>query len=347
MSMIPTKSRVYADVLQQMPESYYNYENFSPNTDLIDNYQLVKRLGCGKYSQVFEGLRKTALNQYTDPVVIKILKPVRKRKIYREIKILNCLRDGINIIKLHTVVSIPHSNHKALIFEKMERCEDFKANYQKFNQYDIKYYTYEVLKALDYCHSKGIMHRDVKPHNIIIDPKQHRIQLIDWGLAEFYRPGTEYNVRVASKFFKAPELLVDYIYYDYSLDIWSLGCMFASMIFRREPFFHGIDNQDQLFRIVEVLGSAEFFAYLKKYNIKLNSDVLDLMKQHSRKCWQRFITSECEYLIDNSALNFLESMLKFDHMERITAREALNHNYFDSLRKSSAVDYVCGCSTSK
>jgi casein kinase II subunit alpha len=73
-----------------------------------------------------------------------------------------------------------------------------------------------------------------------------KLRLIDWGLAEFYHPGQEYNVRVASRYFKGPELLVDYQYYDYSLDMWSLGCMLASLIFRKEPFFHGHDNYDQV-----------------------------------------------------------------------------------------------------
>lgn len=341
MSQIATKARVHANVLQHMPQSYYNYENFKPETDDIENYQLVKRLGHGKYSLVFEALRKTSTDKHTDPVVIKILKPVRKRKIFREIKILECLRDGPNIVRLHTVVNIPLPHLTALIFEKMEYNHDFKNVYQEFNADDIRYYTYQVLKALDFCHSKGIIHRDVKPHNIIIDPKNHNIQLIDWGLAEFYHPGTEYNVRVASRYFKGPELLVDYTFYDYSLDIWSLGCMFASMIFRREPFFHGSDNHDQLTRIVKVLGSEEFYAYLNKYNIILDAKLLDIVGQHSRKPWQRYIHTECEYLVDDSTLRFLEQMLRYDHMERITAREALNHEYFKG-KKCGDVNYnVC------
>ena len=74
------------------------------------------------------------------------------------------------------------------------------------------------------------MHRDVKPHNIMIDHEKRELRLIDWGLAEFYFSEKDYNVRVASRYFKSPELLVDYQYYDYSLDIWSLGCTFAGMV---------------------------------------------------------------------------------------------------------------------
>ena len=99
-----------------------------------------------------------------------------------------------------------------------------------FNSNDIQFYMFEILKALDFCHSRGIMHRDIKPQNIMIDPKKKILRIIDWGLADFYFPDKDYNVRVASRYFKGPELLVNYPYYDYSLDIWSLGCMFAGIV---------------------------------------------------------------------------------------------------------------------
>jgi len=177
--------------------------------------------------------------------VVKVLKPVKKAKIRREIKILKTLKGGTNIIGLLDVVRDPATKTPALIMEFVDTGDqDFWKLYWTFTDFDVKYYIYEVLKGLDYCHSKGIIHWDVKPHNIMIDHKKWRLRIIDWGLAEFYHPGQNYNVRVASRYFKGPELLVNYNYYDYSLDIWSLGCMFAGMLFHREPFFQGKDNYD-------------------------------------------------------------------------------------------------------
>ena len=73
----------------------------------------------------------------------------------------------------------------------------------------------------------------------MIEPQTKKLRLIDWGLAEFYHPQKMYNVRVATRYFKAPELLVDYKYYDYALDMWSFGCLLAGIVFQKEPFFHG------------------------------------------------------------------------------------------------------------
>ncbi len=138
-------------------------------------------------------------------VVIKILKPgkfliysVKKKKIKREIKILQNLANGPNIVKLLEVVRDPSSKTPSLIFEYIDNI-DFKILYPKFTDFDVRYYMFEILRALDYCHSMGIMHRDVKPHNIIIDHNKKELRLIDWGLAEFYFPKQEYNVRVIFK----------------------------------------------------------------------------------------------------------------------------------------------------
>src|ERR1700709_359479 len=89
-------------------------------------------------------------------------------------------------------------------------------------------------------------------------------------MSEFYHEGAKYTVRVSSPPFKAPELLVGFEKYDYSVDMWSLGAMLASMIFRKEPFFYGNTNMELLVRIAKVLGTEELFDYLNKYKIELD-----------------------------------------------------------------------------
>uniref|UniRef100_A0A9J7X8Z1 non-specific serine/threonine protein kinase n=1 Tax=Cyprinus carpio carpio TaxID=630221 RepID=A0A9J7X8Z1_CYPCA len=293
-----------------------------------DDYQLVRKLGRGKYSEVFEAINITN----NEKVVVKILKPVKKKKIKREIKILENLRGGPNIITLLDIIKDPVSRTPALVFEHVNNT-DFKQLYQTLSDYDIRFYMYEILKALDYCHSMGIMHRDVKPHNVMIDHEHRKLRLIDWGLAEFYHPNQEYNVRVASRYFKGPELLVDYQMYDYSLDMWSLGCMLASMIFRKEPFFHGHDNYDQLVRIAKVLGTEDLYDYIDKYNIELDPRFNDILGRHSRKRWERFVHSENQHLVSTEALDFLDKLLRYDHQARLTAREAMDHPYFYPIVK--------------
>lgn len=102
---------------------------------------------------------------------------------------------------------------------------------------DVRNYLFQLLTALDHTHSKGIMHRDVKPANVLIDHERRELRLIDWGLADFYHPGKEYPVRVATRFYKGPELLVDIRDYGYSLDLWGVGCMMAAFLFKKQVFF--------------------------------------------------------------------------------------------------------------
>mmetsp|Transcript_81110 Transcript_81110/g.94548 ORF Transcript_81110/g.94548 Transcript_81110/m.94548 type:complete len:350 (-) Transcript_81110:167-1216(-) len=323
----------YARVNVEKPRDYWDYESTPIQWNSPERYEIEKKIGRGKYSDVFLGWDSEAHRQ----VVIKVLKPVKKKKIMRELKILQNLQNGPNIVQLYDAVRDPYSKTPSFVFEYVN-ASDFRTLFPTLSDMEVRFYIFEVLKALEYAHSMGIMHRDVKPHNVMIDHEQKKVKLIDWGLAEFFHPATTYNSRVASRYFKGPELLVELPMYDYSLDMWSLGCMMAGMIFIKEPFFHGKDNNDQLVRIAKVLGTDDLYRYLQTYQITLPPTLAQQVGRHSRKPWTVFITRENQHLCPPEALDFLDKLLRYDHADRIQAQEAMQHPYFAPIRSTQGMD---------
>jgi casein kinase II subunit alpha len=136
--------------------------------------------------------------------------------------------------------------------------------------------------------------------------------------------------------------------------MWSLGAMFASMIFRKEPFFHGNSNSDQLVKIAKVLGTEELFDYLDKYDIELDPQYDDILGRFPRKPWHSFVSADNQRFVSNDAIDFLDKLLRYDHMvrdclgsnlnqtvtnfrqERLTAKEAMNHPYFAPVRQAAS-----------
>ena len=136
------------------------------------------------------------------------------------------------IVNLLDWVADPDTKTPSLILEFVDNT-DFRTviEAEDFSLNCIKRYIYSILQGLDYAHQRGIIHRDIKPGNVLFLPETKTVKIVDWGLADIYEPGKRFNVRVASRYFKGPELLVDNHYYDYQLDIWSTGCMLAGMMF--------------------------------------------------------------------------------------------------------------------
>lgn len=316
-------SKVYADVNKYKPTEYWDYENHKIEWGEIKNYEIISKIGRGKYSEVFQGVN--VVND--EPCVIKVLKPVKMKKIFREVKILKNLTGGPNVIGLLDIVRDEQSKIPALIFERVNNV-DFRILYPKFTISDIQYYFRQLLMALDYLHLMGIIHRDVKPQNIMIDPVSKKLRLIDWGLAEFYHSGMDYNVRVALRYHKGPELLINLQQYDYSLDLWLVGCMLAAIIFKKEPFFRGDSNNDQLVQIAKVLGTKDLMAYVAKYELKLSDEYDHILGNYARKPWSLFINNENQHLISDEAVNFVDLLLTYDHQMRPTATEAMEHPFF-------------------
>lgn len=320
--------KCFATVCDEKPKEYSDYEHFKISWGNSEYYEVIKKVGRGRYSEVFDSVN-IANNQRC---IIKILKPIRKEKIRREVKILQILCGGPNIIILYDVIKDIATNTPCLVFEATDNV-DFRDIYPTLTDFDVPYYIYGILRALDYSHSKGIMHRDIKPQNLIVNPVTKSIKVADWGLAEFYHHGTEYNVRVASRYYKGPELLTDDTLYDYSLDIWSLGCTLAEIIFKKVPFFKGKDNYDQLVKIAKVLGTQNLTNYIDKYKLKIDPQYNKILGNYQSIPLTDFVTAENSKVATPDAIDLLGKMLVYDKAERPTAREAMNHPYFTPVKE--------------
>ena len=135
-------ARWHSDVNVRRTKEYWDYESLQVQWGNQDDYEVVRKVGRGKYSEVFEGINVTNNTK----VIIKILKPVKKKKIKREIKILQNLRGGTNIIRLLDIVRDPQSKTPSLIFEYVNNT-DFKVLYPTLTDYDLRYYIFELLKV--------------------------------------------------------------------------------------------------------------------------------------------------------------------------------------------------------
>ena len=154
----------YGPVCSLRPEDYSYYGAMNIDWGDIQNYECHHKLGRGKYSEVYLGYCKANNKK----AVIKILKPVKAEKIYREIKILQTLWGGPNVVKLCDLIKEQTSKTPCFVYEHMPSMET-KLLSPTFEDRDVRIYIYKILQALEFSHRHGIMHRDVKPLNIVID----------------------------------------------------------------------------------------------------------------------------------------------------------------------------------
>lgn len=328
-------------VYRQKGVDYWDYKNcvveFNKN---LANYELLQKIGRGKYSEVFRGRNRNNGCM----CVLKLLKPVRYQKILREISILRNLCGGPNVVRLLDVLRDDDSQTVVLVTEYVHNPTTLRSLLYTNNlsNFDMRYYLYEILRSLDFAHRRGIFHRDIKPYNVMIDHERKILRVIDWGLGEYYIHGQALNCGVATRHYKGPELLVGYRHYDYSLDIWCLGCVLAGMLFFKDPFFVGTNNDDQLLQIVAVMGKKALFRYLDKYQCRISrvveSYLHSLPEEHVD--WRNYIKRDLAHQswCDATGLDLLDKMLQFDHQDRILAHEAMQHPFFAPVREALAKD---------
>ncbi|XP_041027172.1 cyclin-dependent kinase D-3-like isoform X1 [Juglans microcarpa x Juglans regia] len=287
---------------------------------VADRYLKREVLGEGTYGVVYKAI-DTKTGQ---KVAIKKIRLGRQKEgvnftALREIKLLKELKDP-NIIEL--IDAFPHKGNLHLVFEFMET--DLEAVIRDRNIFlspaDIKSYLQMTLKGLAYCHKKWVLHRDMKPNNLLIG-LNGQLKLADFGLARIFgSPDRKFTHQVFARWYRAPELLFGTKQYGSGVDVWAAACIFAELLLRR-PFLQGSSDIDQLGKIFAAFGTPKpsqwpDMLYLPDY----------VEYQHVPAPPQRSLFP----MASEDTLDLLSKMFTYDPKARISVQQALEHRYFSS-----------------
>ncbi|XP_057436037.1 cyclin-dependent kinase C-2 C-like isoform X2 [Lotus japonicus] len=290
-----------------------------------ESYEKLDKIGQGTYSSVFRARevdtgRMVALKK----VRFDNLQPESIRFMAREIIILRTL-DHPNIMKLEGIITSQLSHSIYLVFEYMEH--DLAGLVSspdiKFSESQIKCYMRQLLSGLEHCHLRGIMHRDIKVSNILVND-EGILKIADFGLANTVNPNSKIPLtsRVVTLWYRPPELLMGSTNYGVSVDLWSVGCVFAEL-YLGKPILKGRTEVEQLHRIFKLCGSPpeEFW---KKCKLPLAT----MFKPQTN--YESSFRERCKGF-PATAVKLLETLLTIDPYERGTASSALMSEYFSTL----------------
>ncbi|CAN0858566.1 Probable serine/threonine-protein kinase At1g09600 [Linum grandiflorum] len=279
-------------------------------------------IGQGTYSNVY---RARDLDQKKIVALKKVrfdnLEPDSVRFMAREINILRRL-DHPNVIKLEGLVTSRMSCSLYLVFEYMEHDLAGLASHPgfKFTEAQVKCYMQQLLLGLDHCHSRGVLHRDIKGSNLLIG-NNGILKIADFGLASIYDPShiQPLTSRVVTLWYRPPELLLGATYYGTAVDLWSTGCILAEL-YAGKPIMPGRTEVEQLHKIFKLCGSPSE-EYWKKS--KLPHATIFKPQQPYRRC-----VADTFKEFPAPALALMETLLSVDPLDRGTAASALRSHFF-------------------
>lgn len=299
-------------------ERFHKIEVNKTVWEVPDRYQMLAAVGSGAYGQVCSALDSTT---NTKVAIKKLARPfqsaVHAKRTYRELKLLKHMRHE-NVIGLLNVF-YPHNDTSQIYLVTHLMGADLNniIRTQKLTDEHVQFLVYQILRGLKYIHSAGIIHRDLKPSNIAVN-EDCELKILDFGLA---RPTeTEMTGYVATRWYRAPEIMLNWMHYNQTVDIWSVGCIMAELLTGR-TLFPGTDHIHQLNLIMEILGtpSDEFMQKITSDSARSYIKSLPPLKKKDLK--QVFGGA------NPLAVDLLGLMLELDSDIRITAEQALAHVY--------------------
>lgn len=293
--------------------------------NVSDHYQIIEIVGEGAYGVVCSAIHKPS-NQ---KVAIKKIEPFERSMLclrtLRELKLLKHFNHEniISILAIQRPPSFEQFTEIYFIQELMETDLHRVIRTQKLSDDHIQYFIYQTLRALKNMHLANVLHRDLKPSNLLLNSNCD-LKICDFGLARSIASSednfgfmTEY---VATRWYRAPEIMLTFQEYTTAIDVWSVGCILAEML-SGKPLFPGRDYHNQLWLIIEVLGTPNMEDY---YNIKLKR-----AREYIRSLPFRKKIPFTNFFPDANplAIDLLENLLTFNPAKRISVGNALNHPY--------------------
>ncbi|KAL7670839.1 hypothetical protein ACOME3_005758 [Neoechinorhynchus agilis] len=292
--------------------------------DLGLRYINLRYIGEGAYGMVVSAFDQES----NERIAIKAISPfshqIYCQRTLREIRILSRLKhENIIDVKRVIVPTGPDVKDIYMIQTLMETDLYKLLRTQRLTNEHVCYFLYQILRGLKYIHSANVIHRDLKPNNLLLN-KNCDLKICDFGLARIADPTrdhcgilTEY---VATRWYRAPEIMLQSKGYDRHIDLWSVGCIMAEMI-TNKPLFPGRHYLEQISLILQFLGtpSEDSLSWIK--NDKARAYLMNLPRKEKEPFQTKFTNSSPE------ALDMLEKLLTFNPSNRITVCEALKHPY--------------------
>ncbi|KAE8612459.1 hypothetical protein XENTR_v10012865 [Xenopus tropicalis] len=309
-------------------KGFYRQDINKTKWDVPVRYRDLAAVGSGAYGTVCSAQDRLTGERVA---IKKLLRPfqslVHAKRAYRELRLLKHMKHE-NVISLLNVFTPDESMET---FQTFYLVMPFIAvdlsrvmRMQRLNHSTIVYLLYQILRGLQYIHAAGIVHRDLKPSNLGVN-EDYELKILDFGLA---RP-TEFEMTgyVVTRWYRAPEVILNWMHYNHTVDIWSVGCILAEMI-TGKVLFPGGDYFDELNKIIEVTGSPQP-SLINKMESSHAQDYVKMLPKKQKKNFKELFPTMSAVETD-----LLEKMLDLDPGTRVNATEALAHPYLEEYNDS-------------